>query len=218
MNLTIILIITFAVIFMLILLMSKRTKEVKIAYAGSADSKPTVKAVPTNRNKTIFTAEGNKVNLSDHDTFIIMGDSLAKAGIPSNTYVYTLSPDKRRLEDIMGKFVIFRYDVARQAKEHPDMNVTNDSYKARKALFLIPCRLSEEKFREEFLPVLVNDPEIENKELTLENLYAKYRFASDFYTDDNQLIVSTTYKDGNEKAYSFHSARFLVGVVDYRSV
>ena len=118
----------------------------------------------------------------------------------------------------MGKFEIFKYDVARQAQEHPGKNVTDDSYKARKAVMSIDTGLEEARFKDIIGDVINRDSEIEDKEDTINTLWSKYKFASDFYqNNDTKLIVSMTYRDGVNKSYSFHSPRFLSGVVMYKS-
>lgn len=215
---TIALIIIAAALFFLIgLISNRRSNPVKIAYAGTADSAPTVKRIPAQRNKTIYTDNGERVNLSGYDCFLISGKSLIKQGLMPGTFVYTLPSTD--ISDTKGRFLIFRYDVARQAIEHPDKKVTDDSYKARKGVMTIDTGLSEADFKHHIASLINNDSEIEDKEAACHRLWEKYKTASDFYQGQPQLIVSMTYKnDGERKAYSFHSPKFLVGIVRYISV
>lgn len=191
---------------------------IMLAYAGTADGMPTVKFVPASRNKPIYTENGERVDLSKFDTFLISGDSLHKAGLKSGTYVYTLQPKDFNLRNIPGKFIIFRYDVERQKKEHPDVDISSDSLKARKAELIIDTKLSETDFRKEMSLRIIEDDEFMNKDEVLSSLWRKYKFASDFYSNKDNLIVSMTYKQGKRKTYSFHSPDFLVGIVEYKSV
>lgn len=206
-----------AIFFLIGILTGGKEKEVKIAYAGSAHGKPEVKKIPSERNKTIYTDGDEIVNLSKYDTFLISGDSLAPAGLKSGTYVYTLKPSETI--NPMGKFVIFKYDVARQAQEHPEKSVTNESYKARKAVRGIKTGLKEDAFKEIIGAIIERDDEITEKENAISALWKKYEFASNFYrqNDVNELIVSMTYRDGKDKSYSFHSPTFLSGIVMYKS-
>ena len=58
----------------------------------------------------------------------------------------------------------------------------------------------------------------EEQKAFLDKIVGKYLFASNYYTNDNKLIMSITYKSGKEKDYSFHSPQFLYGVVKYNSI
>lgn len=215
---TILIISAIAIFCILQLLSSKREVEVKIAYAGTANGKPTVERLPAERNNTIFTEGEKVVDLSGYDTFIISGDSLVKVGLYPGTKVYTLPFGNQYKKSISGKFVILRYDLVRQEREHPDIRVTEDSYKARKAVKFIKNCLPESDFKELVSDILSKDSEIENKEKLLRNLWIKYKFASDFYPDEESLMMSMTYKKGEGKTYSFHSPKFIAGVVEYKSV
>lgn len=210
-------IIAAAAFFLIGLAARQRTELVKIAYAGTADGSPAVKKIPVPRNKTIFTSNGERVDLSGYDCYLIEGSSLEHQGLRSGTYVYTLMPSDPANES-KGKFVIFKYDVARQAVEHPDMVISADSYKARKGIMTIKTGLDRNGFDSVMSPLLENDSEIADKTTALNTLWEKYEFASDFYKDEEILIVSMTYKQGCDKTYSFHSPKFLAGVVHYRSV
>lgn len=210
-------IISVSAFFLIGLASRQRTVPVKIAYAGSADDSPTVKKVAAPRNNTIFTSNGERVNLSGYDCFLISGNSLERQGLTSGTFVYTTKPTDV-ISEVRGKFVIFRYDVARQAVEHPDMVVCADSFKARKGVTTIATGLDRKHFEEAMSPIIQNDSEIADKTAALNSLWEKYSFASDFYKDKERLIVSLTYRQGRDKTYSFHSPKFLVGIVRYISV
>ena len=52
----------------------------------------------------------------------------------------------------------------------------------------------------------------------LERMWIKYSFASQYYKEDNNVIVSLTYKEGMVKDFSFHSPNFLFGIARYMKI
>ena len=60
--------------------------------------------------------------------------------------------------------------------------------------------------------------ESDKKEAFIAKIAKKYKFASDYYSNDQNLIMSITYKYGKEKDLSFHSPSFLFGIVKYNSI
>lgn len=197
---------------------SNRTTDVNVAFAGSYDGSERIEKVHVERNKPIFT-EGEKiVDLSGYDQYYIRGTSLVKAGLPDKVFVYTLPLNNESVYTIINRFVIFNYDVKRLAIEHPEINNPVDGFKARKVVSIFENKLSEDDFKTRMIDILKNDEEIKDKECCLDHLWKKYSFASEFYKDDKELIVSITYKKGEYKDYSFHSMKFLKGIVKYKSV
>jgi len=83
---------------------------------------------------------------------------------------------------------------------------------------ILENHLAEADFKERMGRILSLDKEIMSVEDCLPRLWSKYSFASDFYKEDKELVVSVTYKNGEYKDYSFHSLDFLHGVVKYKSV
>lgn len=203
--------------FVIRIVTSNRTAYVNVAFAGSYDGSERVEEVHVERNRPIFT-EGEKiVDLSGYDQYYIKGISLVKAGLPDKVFVYTLPLKNESVYTIINRFVIFSYDVKRLTIEHPEISNPVDGFKARKVVSIFENGLPENDFKLRMIDILNNDDEIENKECCLEHLWQKYSFASDFYKDDKELIVSITYKKGEYKDYSFHSVKFLKGIVKYKS-
>ena len=198
----------------------KRTEKVPVAFAGSYDRTDIVKNLHRERNKTIYTEGENVVDLSDHEKFIISGHSLEKVGVPDGAFVYTkpLNLEKEDVYSICNRIVIFKYDNKRLAVEHPEITNLVDGYKARKVKSVFENHLSESDFKMQMRHLLSLDTDIRNVDDCLSRLWDKYSFASRFYTDDEELVVPITYKNGEDKDYSFHSFRFLHGVVKYKSV
>lgn len=214
----IIAIVAIAVFFLIRILTMKMTVKVCVAYAGAPKGKPAMVSVPSSRNKTIYTIGEEIVDMSAYNQFLIKGNSLAPKGLQSDTYVYTnsvVSADYSRLKD---KFVIFEYDIERQKAEHPEITIAPGTHKARWMVDTIRTGLDKEGFMKVISTVLNGDEEIENFAAFANHLWDKYEFATDFYRNDDTLIVSLTYKNGNSKSYSFHSPEFLRGVVEYRSI
>ncbi len=210
----------FFIYFIISIIVDNRTEKVLIAFAGAYDGGQIFKLTHKDRNRTIFTEGEYVVDLSKYSRFLISGDSLAKVGLLNNTYVYTqhLDLDMDSIYSIRNCFVIFRYDNERLAKEHPEIANPVDSYKARKVNSIFRNHMNEVEFKTEMRNILSEDEEIKNIEECIVKLWGKYLFASEFYATDKVLIVSITYKNGVCKDYSFHSIRFLEGVVKYKSI
>lgn len=212
-SLIIIALVAIAIFFLIRILTMRQTVSVPIAYAGSANGKSAVKKVPAHRNKTIYTEGEEIINLEAFSKFIICGNSLEPAGLLPNTFVFTKSESDFDLNTGEGKFVVFRYDLDRQKAEHPDVIIEEGAHKARKMVSTIKSDLDKECFLKE-IKRIIDDADNE----ICERIWKKYEFASNFYKEDQLLILSLTYRDGKYKSYSFHSPRFLVGVVEYHSV
>ncbi len=207
----------FFIYFVIKIVTSNRTEYVKCAFAGAYDGSETVISVPKDRNKTIYTEGESVVDLSKYDKFYISGHSLEKVGLPDKAFVYTLPLGNEDIYSICNRFVIFKYDNKRLAEEHPEITNPVDGYKARKAVTIFRRNLSEDDFKKKIANILSSDTDIKDVESCAEHLWKKYSFASDFYKNEKNLIISITYKKGECKDYSFHSLSFLHGVVKYKS-
>lgn len=214
-----ILILTFLVYFTIAIVVNKRTETVKRAFAGSYDGQAIEVNIHKDRNDTIYTEGEEKVDLSGYDKFMICGNSLNRVGLPDGVFVYTKSlEDGQDIYSICHRFVIFKYDNQRLAKEHPEITNLVDGFKARKVETIFETNFTEETFKERMIQLLAVDDEISDKNSCVEKLWGKYKFAANYYKNEDKLIVSITYKKGKYKDYSFHSQKFLHGVVRYKSV
>lgn len=209
----------FIVYFVIRIATAKRTEEVKVAFAGSYDGSNTVTLLPKERNKTIYTEGEDIIDLSEYDKFLISGRSLERVGLPDGVYVYTQPfNESYDLYSICNRFVIFKYDNKRLSEEHPEITNLIEGYKARKVSSIFANHLSSENFISRMSEILSHDTDIQDVEAYALRLWTKYSFASEFYNDDKELVVSITYKDGKYKDYSFHSKKFISGIVKYKSV
>ena len=197
---------------------TKRTETVNRAFAGAYDGNDTVAILPKDRNKTIYTEGEEVVDLSEYDRFLISGHSLEKVGVPDGAFVYTKPLGNEDIYSICNRFVIFRYDNRRLAKEHPEITNPIDGYKARKVTAILDNNLTQEAFKQRMYGILSSDKDIKDVDECLGYLWKKYEFASNYYQDEQYLIVSITYKHGECKDYSFHSFSFLHGVVKYKAI
>ncbi len=198
---------------------SNRLEKVKRAFAGAYDGKDIVISLPKDRNKTIYTEGENKVDLSDYDKFIISGNSLSRVGLPDGAFVYTKPfADNTDIYSLCNRFVIFKYDNQRLSIEHPEIVNLVDGFKARKVVTIFETNFTEDIFADKMGTILASDNDISDKEGCIKSLWKKYKFASEYYKNADNLIVSLTYKKGECKDYSFHSFAFLHGVVRYKSI
>ena len=189
------------------------------AFAGTPKEGATVVELERQNNKPIFIENGVEVDLSALRRFIITGNSLEKVGLKDGTIVYTEAYNSNiELSSLIGKFVVLRIDNDRTLKEHPDITKRIEGYKARKVVQIFPTGLNKEQFEVRMKPMLEDDPDVKDVDLCLPKLWTKYDFASNYYSNDQQELVSITYKNGETKDYSFHSASFLEGVVRFRNL
>ena len=210
----------FIIYFVIKIATTKQAEEVNVAFAGSYDGNKTVKLLPKERNKTIYTEGEDIVDLSKYDKFLISGHSLDKVGLPDGVFVYTqpLNEDRDDLYSICNRFVIFKYDNRRLSEEHPEITNLVDGYKARKVSAIFTNHMSQEAFILRMREILSHDNEIQDVENCASRLWNKYSFASEFYDEEENIVVSITYKNGEHKDYSFHSKKFISGIVRYKSV
>lgn len=208
----------FFIYFVIKIATAKRTETINIAFAGAYDGNDVVAVIPKDRNRTIYTEGENVVDLSEYDRFLISGHSLESVGLPDGVFVYTRPLGNEDVHSICNRFVIFKYDNERLSKEHPEITNPVDGYKARKAVTIMENGLARESFEERMTGILSSDKDIKDVDECLKHLWMKYEFASSYYAAEQNLIVSITYKKGRCKDYSFHSSKFLYGVVKYKSV
>ena len=209
-------------------IIKKSTIEVRVAYAGNPDScKPNTRNIPLPKNNPIYRDGDVEVDVSNLIPLIIEGRSLEPLGIKDGSTIFVEKKNDiqdEELDNLIGRFVVFNIDNDRTLKEHPLKNIiVNNGLKARKAIGIVQTKLNEEQINDKINEVMSHDKEFQNlkseeKELFIKKIADKYRFASDYYNSDKNLIMSITYKHGKEKDLSFHSPKFLFGIVKYNSI
>lgn len=216
------------IVYLLIRWLSQRASvTVPTAFASNPKKDiPTQETLPISHYPVMSILGGKRVNVSRLIKIIIRGKSLAKFGVNDKSLVY-VSPQKfnndkyslENLKKLIGRIIILQIDNVRTVQEHPfDENFfRSDGLKARKVISILNTKLGKDELMR-LLPFL-NEPNIEFPENITEfkeKIYKKYKFASDFYSEDEYLIMSMTYrKDGNQLGFSFHSPKFVFGVVEY---
>lgn len=211
-------------IYYLIRWLSQRaTITIPTACAGNPrNSLPALVTVPAYYYPIQTYLDGKKIGVFRLTKMIIKGKSLEKLGVKDESLVYVSrlsSKGESSLKEAIGKFVIFNIDNERIAIEHPlDVGYINmPKYKARKVINILDKNLSKEDLLQnlKFLKDIDNDSkdpsiDIEGK------IFEKYKFASNYYTNVDKLIVSITYRnEGRYLGVSFHSPDFLYGIIKY---
>lgn len=210
-------------------IIGKTTITVDVAYAGSPDcGKPNTRNIPLPKNNPIYKDGDVEVDVSKLTPLIIEGLSLEPLGIKNQSTIF-VQPEPEQLPDeslekLIGRFVVYKIDNERTLKEHPLKNISvNNGFKARKVVNIVNTKLDNIQIEQIIHDFLKKDLDFQNstdeeQKAFLDKIVGKYLFASNYYTNDNKLIMSITYKSGKEKDYSFHSPQFLYGVVKYNSI
>lgn len=199
------------------------TMKVQTAFAGVPTPKVPSEVsceLPKREVKTYMGSEA--VSLSNLERIIIKGHSLEKLGILDNSMAYvSLWNDKNTIESLPGRFIILNIDNERTIREHPlePSYFHSDGKKARKVLKIVDVGMDSDAVSKLCDNLLKDLDEVEQRRLEME-IRTKYEFASQYYGDrkDKKLIMSLTYRrDGRDLGFSFHSPRYLYGVIEYVS-
>lgn len=210
-------------------LINKSTIKMPVVYAGNPScGKPNVREIPLPKNNPIYRDGDIEKDVSELTQLIVEGHSLEPLGIKDGSILfverinYSTAYD---LNQLIGRFIVFNIDNERTLREHPLKNITVEEggLKARKAVKIVRTKQQQEQFTTELSTFLEKDHEYqketkEKKDFFLQRIVIKYIFASDYYQTDDNLIMSITYKNGKDKDYSFHSPKFLYGIVKYNSI
>lgn len=207
-------------------LSQKATVTVPTAFAGSPNRDiPVAETLPVSYYPVHTYMDGKRISVFKYIKIIIRGRSLEKFGVKDKSLVYVSKWDKEdsssieKLKSLIGKIVILSIDNERTAIEHPlDPNFFNSSgLKARKAIMIVDRDLSSDELLEKLTFLNnQNDDFPDDMEAFKKRIVEKYKFATDFYTNESHLIMSITYRnDGTKLGFSFHSPKFIYGIVQY---
>lgn len=200
--------------------------EVLTAFSGSPSPKiPTSITCDIPRRRVKNRLGEKTIDLSNFEQMIIKGNSLGCFGIVDNSVVYVKTykqpPVNITTNEIAGRFIILNIDNLRTVAEHPlELDYFHsEGKKARKALRMVSIKMSHKELENLAEQILKDIPENADKAKLKKEIISKYEFASQYYADkDKELIMSLTYrKDGKNLGFSFHSPRFLYGIVEYVS-
>ena len=211
-------------------IIKKSTIEVRVAYAGNPDScKPNTRKIPLPKNNPIYRDGDIEVDVSNLTPLIIDGHSLEPLGIKDGSTIFVEENKNENKDDIqnkelanlIGRFVVFNIDNDRTLKEHPLKNIiVSNGLKTRKVIGIVQTKLDEKQIKNQINEIMSSDKEFQHLESDKKEalIAKKYKSASEYYSNDQNLIMSITYKYGKEKDLSFHSPSFLFGIVKYNSI
>lgn len=203
-------------------IVNKATMEVPVVFAGTPmGGYANSRVIPIPKNRPIYREGEQEIDVSSLKQFVVVGHSLEPLGIRDGDILYVSVEDKEHPTDtklLIGRFVVYNIDTERTRVEHPlkTIDVTT-GWKARKVLAVVKTK--QENIREEVKKFIAEGEEnlIEaDVETCVQRVLDKYSFASRYYNEDDELLMSVTYKDG-KKDLSFHSPRYLYGIVKYTS-
>lgn len=110
-----------------------------------------------------------------------------------------------------------RINKKRIYKEQSECIIPEGGVIIRKAITVLPSKLDPHNVKQRFIKDVLEIVDDKYENIVLDDIFIKYKFASEYYKNEKHLIVTMTYKNGY-KDYSFHSEKFLRGVVKYKSV
>lgn len=202
----------------LALILLGKDPKIQYLYAGKPEQEKfsDISQKELKDNNEFLFEDGTIIDWSAYTAFVIRGISLAPEKILDKTIVLAkmipcwfrwINRSKYWEYIKKGKFIILKNDSKRSKKEYPDRKVLS-GIKIRRVVSPIKKGLK----KDDFLSIL-KDENI--PESSLERIYGKYDFACNYYKRENKLILSVTYKSTGEKDLSFHSIKFLRGIVKY---
>mgnify|MGYP000705565898 FL=1 len=234
MNLTSIIIIVFVIILYSIvrILTSKITVKMRYVFAGHPSSvdNQNIAIFELPKNNPKYKIGNETVNMTGLQQFVVKGKSMEYFGINDGSFIFVKEFKKDEdkdneefLKTLIGRFVVFNIDNDRTVVEYPLKNITivEGGLKLRKVVGILKNKDTNIKDKiNAFLEK--NDADYqkfteEEKKIRCDKYVKKYKFASSYYVNDNNIIMSVTYKGGIEKDYSFHSPTWLYGKVEYNT-
>ena len=210
-------IIGFAVIWMIL---RRRTVVIPVADAGANEGNASVVEVPATSNPPVYTLGDKVINLSGYGRYLIRGHSLRPEGLDNGTMVYTLplSANAEDLHLLPGRFIILRYHTERYAAEHPGLPIPANGFKARIVIAVLSTGLKKSEFEQKVAKSIGNQTDSNRIDEVVAHLWDKYERACGYYSEEKHLIMSVTYRnEGTLRDYSFHSPRYISGVVKFKS-
>lgn len=203
---------------------------IPIAYAGSPTSSAIEKKMSASQYATVF-REGNvKKDMTGLTPFLIEGNSLEPEGIKDGATVYVdqnIEQDlvNRNINLFIGRFVILEIDDERYRLEYPEKSIRiKEGFKIRKVLNFFDAEISKEIFTRQINDLIDkfnNSPYpncIQERADFIEHLYNKFERMKNYYRNEEKIMVSVTYKEGLYRDFSFHSPRFIKGIVKYVTI
>jgi len=160
--------------------------------------------------KAIRLASNNKViNMDEHMLFFIEGTSMTPLNLKSHSYVLVKKLEGVDKYNIGSKNVlIFKINTDRCLKDNRQII---EGFKAREFLGYANLADSPEYIISNMIAIA---PELKDR-VNADKLIKKLAKAKDYFGDLQNITISRTYKNGNDRDYSIHSAEELIGQVAY---
>lgn len=183
----------------------------KIVKAGNISKVTKLTATINNLDNKSFVHEGEKLDLTKYEIFVVDGESMAKKDIHTGNGLLVAKLYGEEKLGLSGTpLIVFEIDKDRRQFRHPGEELSDLSeYKLREFVAYIRNR-EELKDVIQRLAALQGSSSLKEEE----TIWQKYEKAVDFYKDSIPLIMSFTYPD-EQQNYSFHHPRFLIGKVEY---
>lgn len=200
---------------------------IPIAYAGSPTSSAVEKEVKGSQYATVFREGGKKVSMDGLYPYLVDGNSLEPEGFRNGSTIYVdkdvvASMEQLQLETFIGRFVVIAIDDERYRLEHPEKPIRIEGgFKVRKVLGFFDSNVQREGFNElmnGLIEKFNGSPYhncVDDRHRFIESLYQKFDSARRYYRDEPKIMVFVTYKEGVYRDFSFHSPKYIVGVVRY---
>lgn len=206
----------------------KMTVKHKIVFAGHPSSDVSnIDISPLPQNAPKYKLGIAEVDMSNLEQLKVVGKSLEPFGIKDGAIVFVkkikIENSEKELDNLIGRFIVFKIDNERTLKEYPlkNITVTEDGLKLRKVVKIINKR--NPNAQNEILDFInqydtdFQELEATDKRNESDRYLKKFNFAASYYGNDDFLIMSITYKNGEYKDYSFHSPKWIYGIVEYNT-
>lgn len=209
-----VIILTMLLIGLVVLLLNIRPaikSQCKIVLAGDISKVTNLTATINNLDNKSFVYNGEKIDMSKYDIFVVDGESMAKENIHTGNglLVRRLYGEEKLNLSGTTTLLVFEIDQDRKRARNPQEDIQPISeYKLRKFIGYI----SNNNDLIKTLDRLSSQCDLD--EGTKKNVMDKFYKAITFYDNSCPLIMSFTYPN-DQLNFSFHHPKFLIGKVDY---
>ncbi|MBQ9312154.1 MAG: hypothetical protein IJ213_03810 [Bacteroidales bacterium] len=185
-------------------------KSYYIAYGGEVEHVDGLTRKINDLSNIDFDFEGQSIDLDNYEIFVVDGDSMSKYGIETGNgiIVKRIISDKKEIEK--NSIVIYQIDSTRYMKEHKDVEKIVNGFKMRCLLGYSTLKNTNEEIYNSIKDL---DSDLEQKEYK-DKLFFKLDSIRNIFPEQD-ITISTTYKDKQEKDYSIHTLPEIYGKVEY---
>lgn len=182
----------------------------KVVKAGDMTKLASLTATINNLDEKIFVYNGEKQDISDYEIFVVDGESMAQNGIHTGNGILVKKLYGEQKLNLSGSpLIVFEIDSERKKRRDPHAELLLDpEYKLRKFVAYIKCEGNPEV---ELQRLMEKYPMLSDSK---DDIFERYTNAIDYYKGIDQLIISSTWRNG-AIGYSFHPVKYLIGEVKY---